>query len=118
MHTLAPESRRIVELCLKRDVDTLGRILEASVQSHKSSDLLSPIRGQVPFADLYLLHGSVDNVIPRSETEALARWASGATNTRVLVTDLITHVELEETKERSFSEYYDIIRFFTELLRS
>jgi dienelactone hydrolase len=34
LHTLAPESRRIVELCLKRDVDTLGRILEASVQSH------------------------------------------------------------------------------------
>ncbi len=115
--SLAAESGRIVDLCLERDTETLGRLLEPLVTARHSGDSLSPIRGAVPSADLYLLHGSVDNVIPPSETVALSEWASGRTATRTLITGLINHVELEADDERSAEEYWEIIRFWTELLR-
>ena len=68
----------------------------------------------------FLLHGSVDNVIPPSETLALEEWASQQTETTALVSDLIKHVELEEDEENTGSafDYIEIIRFWTELLRN
>lgn len=70
--TLPPASREIVELCLKREQKKLGRLLEPVVRGATSHPILSPIRGPVPQAALFLLHGAVDNVIPPSETTALA----------------------------------------------
>jgi dienelactone hydrolase len=115
---LGAESRRIVELCLKRNAKELGNLLQSVVTSNPFDDSLSPIRGPVPKAALFLLHGSVDNVIPPSETRALAEWASGKTKTHALVTPLINHVELEGPSEQSNWAYWEIIRFWTELLRS
>jgi len=50
---------------------------------------------------------------------ALERWASRSTETTALVSALIAHVELGD-KDKGFSPmaYYEIIRFWTELLRA
>jgi pimeloyl-ACP methyl ester carboxylesterase len=119
LDTLGPKSRKLVELCLKRRNKELGKILEPVVRTQPSHDSLSPIRGRPPSCPVFLLHGSVDNVIPPSETRALARWAGAGTKTTTLITDLIKHVDLKDYKtSSSYSSYYRLIRFWTELLRS
>ncbi len=104
-------------LCLKRQTKELGNLLEPVVRAQPSHDSLSPIRGRPPLCPVFLLHGSVDNVIPPSETTTLARWASAGTN--ALITDLIKHVDLQDGDSNdSIFSYYRLIRFWTELLRS
>ena len=77
LQTLPAASRKIVELCLKRDQKTLGKLLETAVTGERSHPSLSPVRGPVSRAAVFLLHGAVDNVIPPSETAALAEWRRG-----------------------------------------
>ncbi|MCP4678591.1 MAG: hypothetical protein GY854_24380 [Deltaproteobacteria bacterium] len=115
---LSPKARRLVMLCLERKTEELGPILEPLIKTEQSLSALSPVRHDPPSCPVFLLHGSVDNVIPPSETVALERWASKSTETTALVSPLITHVELGD-KVRIFSPipYYKIIRFWTELLR-
>lgn len=117
--SLSPRSRELVSLCLDRDTEELGKILLPHILASSSDHSLSPIKGPPPDCPVFLLHGRGDNVIPASETVKLAAWASPATETTSLVSDLIQHVEMKGTGE-SFSlfEYWKIIRFWTELLRS
>jgi dienelactone hydrolase len=116
---LGPESQRLVRLCLARDTDELGKILLPHVRSHRAHPVLSPANGEPPTCPVFLLHGSVDNVIPPSETIELEKWASASTKTTALVSALIQHVELEEEGEQHpLIEYWKVIRFWTELLRS
>ncbi len=115
---LPEESKAIVQLCLKRDTETLGKLLEPWVRAHTPPTILSPVHGDVPKCPVFLLHGSVDNVIPPSETTALGRWALPHTDTTVLVSEAIKHVELSNKEEKpSWTALYRIIRFFTEMLR-
>ncbi len=116
---LNPEARRLVMLCLERKTEELGPILEPLVKTETTPSALSPIRSAPPSCPVFLLHGSVDNVIPPSEATALERWASKSTETTALISPLITHVELGD-EDQGFSPmaYYHIIRFWTELLRA
>jgi dienelactone hydrolase len=117
--TLGDESRQLVQLCLKRQVKELGSLLAPLVAKYRSDPSLSPVRGPAPRAPVFLLHGASDRVIPPSETRALEKWASPHTDTTSLVSDLITHVELgNEEKDFEWTPYYEIVRFWTELLRS
>ena len=120
LDNLGKGSKKLVELCLERDTEALGKILEPIVREHTPPAILSPTKGEPPPCPVFLLHGSVDNVIPPSETEALQSWASDKTATTALVSDLIKHVELEGDDEDGASaiDYWRIIRFWTELLRS
>lgn len=117
---LPPESRKLAELCLHWDAKGMGDVLRPFAEQLRCDPALSPMRGPVPDCPVFLLHGSVDNVIPPSETEALAAWASQRTETRALVTDLIRHVELEDKGERkpALLESYRLMRFMTALLRA
>jgi pimeloyl-ACP methyl ester carboxylesterase len=117
---LPPESRRLAELCLHWDAKGVGEVLKPFADQLRCDPALSPMRGPVPDCPVFLLHGSVDNVIPPSETEALAAWAAPRTPTRALVTDLIRHVELEDKGERKSAllESYRLMRFMTALLRA
>jgi fermentation-respiration switch protein FrsA (DUF1100 family) len=66
---------------------------------------------------VYLLHGADDNVIPASETTALAASLAGRAEVRALVTDLIQHVELKGGGAAPpLASYWRIARFWTELL--
>jgi len=116
---LSSTSRTLVELCLKRRTDQLGPLLEPIVRGQTSPPSLSPSRLPPPSCPVFLLHGYVDNVIPPSQTLALRRWASRATRTRTLISDLITHVELGGDEEHAnLLSFWNIVRFWTELLRS
>lgn len=115
---LGREAHDLLELCLARETEKLGRALAPLVKGRRSDPTLSPVRWDPPACQVFLLHGAVDNVIPPSETEELARWASRATDTEALITGLITHVELDrEGDETPLEEYLSLIRLWTEMLR-
>jgi dienelactone hydrolase len=115
---LGREAHDLLELCLERDTEKLGAILAPIVRKHRADPSLSPVLGDPPEYPVFLLHGDVDNVIPPSETEELARWASGTADTRTLISGLITHVELDrEDGEPPLTEYLELVRLWTEMLR-
>ena len=115
---LGREAHDLLEMCLERDTEALGAILEPIVRRHRADPILSPVRWPSPDHPVFLLHGDVDNVIPPSETEELARWASRTAPTESLITSLITHVELdEEQQDSSVGEYLALVRLWTEMLR-
>ncbi len=116
---LAPESRRLVELCLKQNVPALGEVLKNDIGEFTTTASLSPQRGRPPRCPIFLLHGSVDNVIPPSESVLLGEWAAAETDATVLVSELIKHVDLDKGEdESSWTEYWKALRFWTELLDS
>ncbi|WP_257312142.1 alpha/beta hydrolase family protein [Geothrix fuzhouensis] len=117
--SLPRESRRIAELCLKWDAKGVCDLLRPLVGRIHADPLLSPLRGPVPECPVFLLHGSADDLIPPSETRALARWAGASTETHVLVSDLVRHVEFTERESGRFQplEVYRLGRFLTRLLR-
>ena len=68
---------------------------------------------------MYLLHGADDNVIPASETTALAANLSERAGVHALVTDLIQHVELKAKDAATsppLASTWRLARFWTELL--
>ena len=114
----APESRKLLQLIFKRDVNTLGNMLKARVGPPKTVSKLSAEKGPPPACSVHLLHGSVDNVIPASELDRLKKWAEkGDSKVYALVSSLINHVELEEDTPFELLSYVRIVRFWTELLR-
>ena len=119
MSNLPQQTKAIVNLCLNRDAVTLGHLLRKRLGEYSMGEALSPVRGPVPQCRIFLLHGSTDNVIPPSETIRLAGWAGQKTRVKMLVSDLIQHVELDENdRAPHWYGYWAIIRFWTELLRS
>jgi dienelactone hydrolase len=118
--SLPPESRRIARLFLHWDAKGACDLLRPLAGHFPGNPLLSPLQGTVPECPVFLLHGSADDLIPPTETRALARWAGASTETHALVSELVRHVDLEEHRSRWFRplETYRLGRFMTELLRA
>ncbi|HJW32674.1 MAG TPA: alpha/beta hydrolase [Holophagaceae bacterium] len=116
---LAPEAKAVADLCLRWDAPGLSARLAPLAKGLHADPRLSPELNPRPDCPIYLLHGSGDNVIPPSETRALARWAAQQGPTTALVTDLIRHVELEhQPKARpSLLETWKLLRLLSEFLR-
>lgn len=112
-------AKRIARPCLEWDAAAMSRLLAPLAKEVASDPRLSPERNPGPGCPLFLLHGASDNVIPPSETLALQRWALGRA-AEVLVTDLISHVELkdEAKKESSLAQTWRLARMFSRLLKS
>jgi dienelactone hydrolase len=118
LYGLPPTSKKLVRLCLDRNTEELGKILIPIVNTYSPAAVLSPIEGTAPSCPIFLLHGAVDNVIPPSESRRLGVWAANQTETTVLISELIRHVDIENGDTTpSVADYYKIIRFWTELLR-
>ncbi|MBN2343365.1 MAG: hypothetical protein JXX29_20840 [Deltaproteobacteria bacterium] len=117
---LPPESRRYSRLIFQGDQATLGRLLQRAVSSPNSPASLSAIRNSAPKNAVFLLHGSMDNVIPPHESQKLATWAEhGSNSVHLLISPLINHVELEEhSAGNTWISYFKIIRFWANLLRA
>jgi dienelactone hydrolase len=114
---LGLEAQKLVRLSLEGNADELGPILAPLVERFEPDASLSPERQPAPPCPVYLLHGADDNVIPASETTALAANLSGRADAYALVTDLIQHVELKKGEaEPPLSSYWRLARFWTELL--
>lgn len=112
---LGPEAQEMLRLCLERKSEELGARIAPHLMGERTPDLLSPVRLEPPDCPLFVLHGCVDNVVPPSEAEELGRWCPGA---RVLVSDLVVHVELDRSAQPSWTHYLELAAFWSRVLRS
>jgi dienelactone hydrolase len=94
--TLPEPAATLLRLVNDRDVSHLGPRLQPYVGFYADQPALSPARSPAPSAPIYLLHGREDNVIPASESRHLADRLRGRVPVRLLVTDLISHVDADE----------------------
>jgi dienelactone hydrolase len=116
---LGPEAQKLVRLGLEGKAEELGPILAPLVERLDPDPSLSPERQPAPECPVFLLHGADDNVIPASETTALATNLEGRAEVHALVTDLIQHVELKKNDAAASppaSSYWRMARFWTALL--
>jgi dienelactone hydrolase len=79
-----------------RDVAHLGPLLQPYVGLYADQPALSPARSPAPSVPVFLLHGRDDNVIPASESRYLADRLRGRVPVRLLVTDLLSHVDTDQ----------------------
>lgn len=98
-----------------RDVVHLGARLVASISSYGNAPALSPARSPKPSAPVFLLHGTEDNVIPAVETLHLAATLRGAAPTRMLLTQVISHAEVD--RPVTTREALELASFWGDLLR-
>jgi dienelactone hydrolase len=113
--TLPEPSRSIMGYVNDRDVGRLGPLLLPHLGAMADDPALSPALAPAPSADVFLLHGADDNVIPAAESIMLAR-ALEQRNVRVhlLATPLITHAEVEHVSQ--VGDIWRLIAFWTDLL--
>ena len=72
------------------------------------------VRQPSPSFPVYLLHGSVDNVVPPSESKRIAEWASDST---LLISDLVVHVEMGEDSDQGWFAKWELASFWSDILR-
>jgi predicted esterase len=96
-------------------VKNLGPILLPHVAELGGDPDLSPSRSTPPSADVYLLHGADDNVIPAVESVLLAgELRQRGVRIEHLVTPLITHAEVD--RPPTIGEVWTLVRFWGKLL--
>ena len=97
-----------------RDVAALGPLLLPHAKVYASDPALSPEHSPATSAPVYLLHGTEDSVIPAIESVLLARWLEPRTGTRLLLSPLISHAELEGLKD--LDDVGRLVAFWARLL--
>ena len=112
---LPEPAARLLEMVNNRDVARLGPLLLPYVASHVEAAALSPSRSPAPTAPVFLLHGRHDTVIPAAESMYLAeRLRAQSVPVRLLVTDLISHVEADQPP--AILDVWRLVRFWGDLL--
>jgi dienelactone hydrolase len=96
LEELLPEpSATLMRHVNRREAAALGARLLPHLDDMGRQAALSPERSPAPRAPVYLLHGAGDDVIPPLESRWLARYLESHTRTRVLITPLLTHAEVQ-----------------------
>jgi pimeloyl-ACP methyl ester carboxylesterase len=93
--------------------------LAASDEKHaKEMEELSP-QGLLPTmtTPVYLLHGQADNIIPAAETLWMAKELPRATLREVLVSPVLSHVNLDEARPRVLDQWR-LVHFFALVMRA
>jgi dienelactone hydrolase len=113
--TLPEPSRTLMGYVNDRDVGHLGPILLPHVAAMGADPALSPAKSPPPSADVYLLHGADDNVIPAAESILLARdFRAEGVPVHLLVTPLITHAEVDRASQ--VTDMWRLVRFWGSFL--
>jgi dienelactone hydrolase len=113
--SLAEPARTYMRYVNARDVAHLGPVLLPHLGTLGGSAALSPARSTAPFCDVYLLHGTDDNVIPAVESTLLAAsLREQGRHVRVLLTPLITHAEVD--RRSSLREVFRLVDFWSSVL--
>ena len=74
------------------------------------------MRPAAPTAPVFLLHGAGDTVIPTAESVLLANYLrSKGTDVDLLISDLITHAEVDRTA--AASESVKLVTFWADVLK-
>jgi dienelactone hydrolase len=98
-----------------RDVARLGPVLLPHLSELGGDAALSPMRSAAPAGPVYLLHGTDDNVVPAIESTLLGReLAAKGIASRVLLTPLITHAEVDRAS--TLSAIWQLIDFWASVL--
>jgi hypothetical protein len=112
---LQEPSATLMKAVNARDVKGLGAKLLPVLESIRYPASLSPDDSAAPRAPVFLLHGSDDTVIPSVETLLLADHLEGRTRVRMLLSDLISHAEVDSTAAAA-AEVLKLVGFWAELL--
>jgi dienelactone hydrolase len=112
---LEEPARTLMRRVNERDVEHLGATLLPLISQAPQSPALSPDRSPAPPCPVYILHGTDDNVVPAVESQWLARSLEGRTRTRLLLSRVITHAELNSRQD--WREIWQLVDFFASLLR-
>jgi hypothetical protein len=113
-NTLPEPSRTLLRHVSDRDVIHLGSRLLPYVELYGGAASLSPSRSAKPLAPVFLLHGRDDNVIPAMESEYLAADIDGQVRPRLLLTNLISHADLDRRPRAA--EVAELASFWADLL--
>jgi len=114
---LSDEGRRLMDLIFTEKGDTLApRIKEVLAGQKEKMARVSPLDLHAIEADVFVLHGSGDNVIPPSEALWLARKTPPARLRAALVSDAIQHVELHG--KPSWVEQARVVDFMASLIEA
>jgi len=97
---------------------TKAKLAASDVKHAKEMEELSP-QGLLPAmtTPVYLLHGQADNIIPAAETLWMAKELPRATLREVLVSPVLSHVNLDEAKPR-VSDQWRLVHFFALVMRA
>jgi dienelactone hydrolase len=95
--TLPDPSSTLLRYVNDRDVAHLGPRLHPYIPLYVDQAALSPARSPAPSGPVFLLHGRDDTVIPAAESRHLANRLRDRVPVRLLVTDLISHAEADES---------------------
>ena len=111
----APEpSARLLQDVNARNVKELGPRLLPVLADMPYPSSLSPQQSPPPVAPVFLLHGADDNVIPSVETVLLAHHLNGKTPVRYLLSDLISHAQVDRSP--GAGEVLKLVGFWAEVL--
>ncbi|HXG88719.1 MAG TPA: hypothetical protein VNJ02_10315 [Vicinamibacterales bacterium] len=114
---LPEPSRTLMTHVNDRAVDKLGPVLLPVVEAiHEPEAVaaLSPEQAPPPAADVFLLHGAEDNVIPSVETVLLTNHLRGKTDVHAVLSGLITHAEVD--KSAAAIEVWRLVGFWRSLM--
>lgn len=112
---LSPDSKAKVEKLFAADIGSVRPELLAEIE-RRANDMktVSPHEHLAGLrANVYLLHGEGDTVIPATETLWLAKDVPSSTLRAVLVSPAIQHVEL---KEPSLSDKWALVHFMSQII--
>jgi dienelactone hydrolase len=113
---LTPEpARTLLEMVNARDVAGLGARLLPHLEALGGAAALSPDRSDAPHVPVFLLHGRDDNLIPSSETPALAAYLKqeGDPDVRWLLTPLLSHADV---KAATLPDAWRLMAFWKQVL--
>jgi dienelactone hydrolase len=112
---LPEPSRTLKGYVSDREVARLGPMLLPHVTAFGGGPALSPVMAPPPAADVFLLHGADDNVIPAAESVLLGQTlASRQVRVHVLATPLITHAEVDRASD--LRDIWGLIAFWARVL--
>ena len=113
---LSPPGRTLMEELLANKTGVLSADLLAALRKHQAdAEAVSPAgKLSTITADVFLAHGAGDNVIPPTETEWLAREVPREHLEAVLISPVISHVEVGG--KASFADQWRLVHFMEEFL--
>ena len=113
---LPEPSARLLTYVNDRNVKALGPIIVPHLGLEADPAASPELAPAVPTAPVFLIHGDEDSVIPTAESVVLANYLrSKDVEVRVLVSQIITHAELDRTA--AMAESWKLVSFWADVLR-
>ncbi|MBN1656030.1 MAG: alpha/beta hydrolase [Deltaproteobacteria bacterium] len=112
----ADGKRLMLQLLDQKDHETLRRVLMPLLTAHEDNLKSVSPRGKLARlnAQVLLIHGADDPIVPATETPWLAREIPPYLLRQALVSPVIRHAEIEQ--KPAATEYLKLVRFIAELL--